>query len=63
MTDAYIASLAALDKAQGTIINLSSAMAIFDFPGSSAYTVSKLAVAKLTQAVHVGMAPLFLPSL
>lgn len=60
MIDSYIASLAALNNAQGTIINLSSAISIFEFPGSSSYAVSKIAVAKLTQAVNVGMS--ILPS-
>ena len=53
MTDAYLDSLADSEE-QGTVINVVSAAALSEQAGSSAYSVSKFAIIKLTQFVHAG---------
>jgi NAD(P)-dependent dehydrogenase (short-subunit alcohol dehydrogenase family) len=55
MCDEFAASLMKENSStprQGTVINVSSGMGFLEMPGSSSYSVSKLAMAKITQYLH-----------
>lgn len=59
MCDAYAASLAPTqdeeaEAKEGTVINVSSAMAFVNMPATSSYTLSKAAVTRFTELLHAG---------
>ena len=57
MCEAYAASLAATESApakEGTVINVSSAIAFANMPTTSAYTLSKASVTRFTELLHAG---------
>ncbi|RFU33726.1 hypothetical protein B7463_g2646, partial [Scytalidium lignicola] len=52
VTEAYVASLAKAGSTGGTIIFISSQLAFETFPGGSSYSISKLALVKLSEFIH-----------